>query len=95
MSYFDVTGLIPVSGAPAGKPGQICFPGSTQASPNTLLENVTDTNLGMPRDLNGDGVIDGNNHAADYKILPVTVRVQWQSKNGPQIYQLHTILVAK
>lgn len=88
---FDVTGLRPVAGAPNGKPGQIIFPGTGGA----LLENVTNTTLGMPRDLNGDGVVDGSNHAADYKILPVTVKIEWKGVNGPQNYQLHAIIVSK
>jgi len=87
---FDVTGLEAVTGAPNGKPGQIIFPGSG----GRLLESVTDTRLGMPYDLNGDGdAID--DATADYKILPVTVRVEWQTRNGPKFYQLHTILVQK
>jgi hypothetical protein len=88
---FDVSELSPITGAPNGKPGQIVFPGSG----GMLLENVTDSNLGMPRSLNGDAVIDGNNHAGDYTILPVTIRIEWQTKTGARKYEIHTILVAK
>jgi prepilin-type N-terminal cleavage/methylation domain-containing protein len=78
---FAVTGLRPAPGDTDGMPGEIEFPTPTATS-NELRENVNNPELGMPRDLNGDGAIDGNNHATDYKLLPVRVRVHWQGADG-------------
>jgi hypothetical protein len=47
----------------------------------------------MPRDLNGDGVIDSvTNCATTYKILPVRVRVRWTGAAGPAEVELHSML---
>ena len=53
--------------------------------------DVVDARLGMPRDLNGNGV-DGNDHAADYRILPVVVRFAWRGPGGPSRAEFRTIL---
>ena len=58
--------------------GLITFPGDG----SELREDFVDRELGMPRDLNGDGVIDARNHASDYIILPVRVRVRWTGRSG-------------
>jgi len=47
------------------------------------------------RDLNGDGVIDGEDHATDYKILPVTVKVEWDGARGEREFEIQTILVRR
>ena len=59
-----------------GVVGTIEFP-TAPGAPGVLREDLVDPSLGMPRDLNGDGVIDGLNHAADYRLLPVRIRVAW------------------
>jgi hypothetical protein len=46
----------------------------------------------MPRDLNADGVVDALNHVGDSRVLPVRVRIRWQSKNGPRTVELSTLL---
>lgn len=75
-SYFSVKDLTPIV---AGQPvGRVIFP----AVGNQLRENVTDDNLGMPRDLNGDEVVDNANHAGDAIILPVQLRLEWVPANG-------------
>ncbi|HPF12738.1 MAG: prepilin-type N-terminal cleavage/methylation domain-containing protein [Planctomycetes bacterium] len=56
--------------------GTIEFP-TLPGFPGVLREDVVDPSLGMPRDLNGDGVIDGLNHAGDYRVLPVKIEVTW------------------
>ncbi|HVR85773.1 MAG TPA: type II secretion system protein [Planctomycetota bacterium] len=80
------TGLQPMPGVPVG---QIFFPSDANLllredfytidqSPNKEIATV----LGMGplgKDLNRDGTIDSNDHSLDYKILPVLVRIQWQS----------------
>ena len=65
-------------GSDPGRPASISLFFPTPAgSPGELRENTVDPSLGMPRDLNGDGVIDGLNHASDYVVLPVRIEVKW------------------
>jgi len=61
--------------------GEIIFP-TAPDHPEQLRENVDDPKIGMPRDLNGDGAIDSVSHHDNYKLLPVRVRVVWQSVDG-------------
>jgi len=85
---FVVEGLTPVADDPDGVVGEIRFP----TSGNQLREDVVLHSLGMPRDLNGDGPIDAVNHAADYQLLPVLVRVHWRSQGADMTAELRTIL---
>lgn len=57
-----------------------------------LREDFVDANLGMPRDLNGDGVVDALNHAGDYRLLPVRVRLRWRGVNGEREFTVETFL---
>ena len=75
-STFAVEGLAPAT--VGGVVGRIDFP----VSRAQLRENSTDDLLGMPRDLNGDGVVDTLDHAGDYILLPVRVHMEWASKCG-------------
>ena len=85
---FAVNGLDPIAGDADGMVGSVQFPGDgTQ-----LLEDVNDRDLGMPRDLNGDGVVDGLDHATDHLILPVRVQVTFQGRRGPRTITLVTAL---
>jgi type II secretory pathway pseudopilin PulG len=77
---FDAPGLSPRVNDPDGRVGSIEFPGGGVQ----LLESVVDSELGMPRDLGGALGIDFANHATDYALLPVTVRVQWRGAAGLQ-----------
>jgi prepilin-type N-terminal cleavage/methylation domain-containing protein len=72
---FTVERLNAISGIPVG---QITFP----VIGTFLRETVTDADWGMPRDLNGNGIIDTLPHNADYKLLPVRVTVRWRSIRG-------------
>ncbi|MBK7875515.1 MAG: type II secretion system protein [Planctomycetes bacterium] len=73
---FSVEGLAPATtGAIVGR---IDFP----VVDGTLRETATDETLVMPRDLNGDGVIDAASRANDYLLLPVRVRIEWASATG-------------
>ena len=45
----------------------------------------------MPRDLNADLMIDDQDHARDYVVLPVTVRVAWQGKAGRRSFEMSTM----
>jgi len=47
-----------------------------------LREDVVAPEFGLPADLNGDGVIDAANHAADYQMLPVIIRLEWSTSGG-------------
>jgi len=88
---FAVSGLTPLANDADGQAGAIVFP----VSGTQLRENLTLHSLGMPHDLNGDGVIDAANHAGDYRLLPVLVRVSWRGPNGPMQVELRTILCAR
>ena len=47
----------------------------------------------MPRDLNGDGVIDKENHAKDFLVLPVKVRVRWRGVTGDRTIVMCSLLL--
>lgn len=89
---FDVFGLSARAGDLDGLPGEVIFPSPT-AQPGELREDFVDARLGMPRDLSGDGAIDGTtNYATNYRILPVRVRVVWVSPSGPGRVELRTLI---
>jgi type II secretory pathway pseudopilin PulG len=85
-SLFDVAGLTPPEGADAC--GRIEFPGDGL----TLSEDVEDEPLGMPRDLNADGLTDANDHADDYVVLPLRVRINWTGSGGERSVDVVTLL---
>jgi len=85
---FAVGGLTVAPGAPGGVAGAILLP---SAGPG-LFENVDDPTLGMPRDLNADAMVNAVDRAADYVVLPVTVRVSWVGKSGPRTVEYRTLL---
>lgn len=87
---FDVVGLSAWPGDPDGLPGEISFPGDGVE----LLENVAMPELGMPRDLTLDDppAIDADDHADDYRVLPVLVRVRWAGARGNRELVLGTTL---
>jgi type II secretory pathway pseudopilin PulG len=86
--HFAVEGLSPASDDADGFVGEVFLP--TTRSP--LLESVEDEQLCMPRDLNGDMVIDGEDHTQDHIILPVRVVVRWKARSGVRSLELHTML---
>jgi hypothetical protein len=86
---FAVAGLDPRKDDADGFVGSIEFPGTG----TTLREDVQDAELGMPRDLNGDGPpLDADDHADDYRILPVRIVIRWSGQNGARTFQLVTVL---
>ncbi|MEZ6016360.1 MAG: prepilin-type N-terminal cleavage/methylation domain-containing protein [Planctomycetota bacterium] len=88
--FFDVPGLDPIIDA-GGVPlpvGEVMLPSTT----GVLREDVDMSELGLPRDLNGDLVIDGADHSRNYLVLPVVVRVRWMSRTGPRQHQMRTML---
>ncbi len=91
---FAVVGLDPLEGDADGFPGKVFLPESAGA-PGVLREDLVDADLGMPRDLNADGVIDAADHSSDYLILPVRVRVEWYGIGGPRFVEMETVLGAR
>lgn len=85
---FAVLGLEPVAGDVDGLVGEVFFPGDGL----TLREDFVDRELGMPRDLNEDGPVDNLDHALDYHILPLRVRLVWQGPKGIRRLELVTTL---
>ena len=85
---FDVVGLAPLPGDPDGRVGSIEFPGDGIE----LREDDVDRDLGMPRDLNGDGILDASDHALDYLLLPVRVTVSFAGQGGPRTISFVTYL---
>lgn len=89
---FAVNGLRARADDPDGLPGEVIFP-TPADMPGVLRENTIDNALGMPRDLNGDGIISGvDNYATTYTVLPVRVRVQWEGAGGKGSVELRTLL---
>ncbi len=90
---FAVTGLAPLDDAPGGFVGEIVFPALADGLGGIALrEDTVDALLGMPRDLNGDSLVDDLDHAADYTLLPVRVVVRWKGKFGSRRLQFHSML---
>ena len=79
--HFAVPGLSAVDGDADGFVGEISFP-VREGDEGNLLESVNIPELGMPRDLNGDGNQDDLNHALDYLILPVQIEIVWRGPTG-------------
>jgi hypothetical protein len=75
-----------------GRVALISFPTNGVGAAATLSENVVDARFGTPRDLNGDGAIDANNHSNDYKLLPVVVRLEWRGPAGDGQLEMRTLL---
>ncbi|MCP3920000.1 MAG: hypothetical protein GY711_31105 [bacterium] len=92
---FQVEGLTPIEGVTFV--GEVLLPVlniGTEAVPDwQLREDSNNTDLGTPRDLNGDSVVDDRDHRGDVTLLPVHVRVRWQGRFGDRVFQLHTVLV--
>jgi type II secretory pathway pseudopilin PulG len=91
-AHFAVAGLKARTGDVDGFPGEISFPTSGLPGALFLRENIADAKLGMPSDLNGDGLIDAADHAANYQVLPVLVRVRWAGVGGPGQIEFQTVL---
>lgn len=92
---FDVDGLAPRDDDPDGRVGKVRFPTILVGGVEQLREDVVEPELGMPRDLDGDGVIDAGDRAADYRVLPVEVRVAWQGRSGPKEIVLRTVVARR
>lgn len=87
--HFQVAGLVVDPLDVDGFVGEIVLPNTA----GVLREDGQNADLGMPRDLNGDTLIDAESRAADYRILPVLVRLRWQSSLGPRQLEMYSMLV--
>lgn len=94
-SRFAIPGLDALPDSPDGLQGEVILPAIQRRVGELpiweLREDFEDTGLGMPRDLTGDEVVDSFDHAEDYRVLPVMVRVQWQGPTGPRRFQVHSL----
>lgn len=92
---FRVDGLTAMPDA-EGFVGEIILPTlnvGTEVLPEIhVREDIVDADLGLPRDLNGDSVIDAEDHGEDFTVLPVVLRFRWQGRNGPRVFQAVTLL---
>ena len=89
---FSCAGLSTQIGDPDGLAGEIALPVVLNAGVLELREDIVNPLLGMPMDLNMDGVIDALDHSGDYMILPMHVRLAWTGAAGPRTADLVTIL---
>lgn len=88
---FDVPGLDAVvdPGGAARPLGSIILPDSN----GQLREDAQLPLLGLPRDLSGDMIIDADDHAGDYLVLPAIVRIEWLGRLGPRQFEMSTMFV--
>jgi len=62
--------------------------GSGAATTYELREDLQEASLGLPRDLNGDNLIDDEDHALDYLVLPVRIELEWRSASGQRRFSI-------
>jgi len=93
--HFSVAELRPLANDPDGFVGRVFIPmlnAGTEIAPDwQLREDLDIPALGLPRDLNGDSVIDDQDHSGDFTVLPVEVEIEWQSRFGPRQVRIHTL----
>jgi len=90
---FVAAGLEPRA-QDGGKQGRILFP-VVAGNPAELREDLVDSKLRTPLDLDLDGAVDGGDHSANYRLLPVLVRVAWQDGTAQRELEVATILGAR
>jgi len=90
---FDVAGLDARADDADGQVGEIVLPIVEVAGVWQLREDLDMPELGLPRDLSGDGDIDDQDHSLDYVILPARVRIEWQGSGGPAHVEFHTVIM--
>jgi len=72
---FEVVGLDPA-------PGETTVGTIEVVVDETITDQELGVDLGMPRDLDGDGVVGNTNVSASATLLPVVLRANWWTKNG-------------
>ncbi len=92
-NLFAVAGLGLRAGDADGNQGEIIFPTQPDGAGSIeLREDLQEPALGMPLDLNLDGVVDGNDHSLDYRVLPVLVRIEWESGARQREFEVRTFV---
>lgn len=86
---FAVDGMDVQAGDADGAAGRLIFPVDDDG---ILREDFDDPTFGLPMDLNGDGIIDGDNRIDDHIRLPVHVRVEWTGNTGDRFVEFQTVL---
>ncbi len=86
-SNFAVVGLSAWDDDADARAGEVLLPSNSAV----LREDTENRVLSMPRDLNADLMIDDQDHARDYVVLPVTIRVAWQGKAGRRSFEMSTM----
>lgn len=95
VMFPDLEVMVQVGGGGTGGGGLIggvVGGGGVQVPDLQLREDAQDPDLGMPRDLNGDSLVDDEDHADDYILLPVRVRIEWEGMFGNRRFELFTQL---
>ena len=55
--------------------------------------NTAESNtLGLPRDLNGDGLANSVNVSANYNLLPIRLSLSWDGRDGTRTQELYFLL---
>ena len=89
---FDVAELSLPPGSERPAVGVIVLPAlQTLGGTWQLREDFDDAELGMPRDLNGDSIVDDGDHAFDSMLLPVRVELEWEGVYGPRRLSVSTL----
>jgi hypothetical protein len=84
---FAVPLLTVRDGDPDGFVGLVTF---ADSGPQ-VYENTQDPMLGLPRDLNGDILIDALDHAADHLLVPARIRLEWKGQIGERSFEMYTM----
>jgi len=90
---FAVAGIALLEDDADGFAGEIVFPDTLVSGGLQLREDYSAATFGQAWDLDLNGEIDADDHAADYQVLPVLIRVEWRGKGGPSKIELRTTLI--
>jgi len=94
---FPVNGVQPRPDTPDGGVGRIRLPIMNAAEEGELpvwelREDLVDAQLGFPRDIDGNGLVDEADHSFDYRILPILLEAEWQGELGPRTFRMFTVM---
>ncbi len=89
--FFAVDGLVPRPDDEDTFVGSISFPGNGIQ----LREDMASRNLGMPRDLSADGLVDTLDHALDYEVLPVIITIEWVGARGTDTIVISSTMTSR
>jgi type II secretory pathway pseudopilin PulG len=90
---FPAQGLQAAAADGDGFVGEVLFPTDFGAGGRVeLREDVVDAGLGMPRDLDGDGLTDAVDKALTYRLLPLRIRLRWQGSSGERSLEVVTLV---